>query len=87
MLQFKDVSWHAMNSFIHVGIHPLRRSAEGFPIHLALQVLRNANAHATMTGMTLAIPTGDEAVAKPMTKIQPKFGDCLPELLKQDLRQ
>ncbi len=36
LAQFKDVSWHAMNSFVHGGIHPLRRSAEGFPIHLAL---------------------------------------------------
>lgn len=82
LVQFKDVSWHAMNSFVHGGIHPLRRSAEGFPVHLALQVLRNANALATMTGMALAALTGDEAITKPMSKIQPEFADCLPELLK-----
>lgn len=81
LVQFKDVSWHAMNSFVHGGIHPLRRSAEGFPVHLALQVLRNTNALATMTGMALAILTGDEAIAKPMGKIQPEFADCLPDLL------
>lgn len=51
-------------------------------MHLALQVLRNANALATMTGMALAILTGDEAFSKPMSKIQPEFADCLPELLK-----
>lgn len=82
LVQFKDVSWHAMNSFVHGGIHPLRRSAEGFPVHLALQILRNANALTTMTGMALAILTGDEAFSKPMSKIQPEFADCLPELLK-----
>ena len=82
LTHFKDVSWHAMNSFVHGGIHPLRRSAEGFPVHLALQALRNANALATMTGMALAILTGDEAITKPMSKIQPEFADCLPELLK-----
>lgn len=81
LAQFKDVSWHAMNSFVHGGIHPLRRSTEGFPVHLALQVLRNTNALATMTGMALAILTGDEAIAKPMGKIQPEFADCLPDLL------
>lgn len=70
-----------MNSFVHGGIHPLRRSAEGFPVHLVLQVLRNTNALATMTGMALAILTGDEAIAKPMGKIQPEFADCLPDLL------
>ncbi|MCY1241138.1 hypothetical protein D9M72_540250 [compost metagenome] len=83
LVQFKDVSWHAMNSFVHGGIHPLRRSAEGFPVHLALQVLRNGNGLTTMTGMALAILTGDEAIAKPMSKIQPEFADCLPDLLKQ----
>lgn len=79
---FKDVSWHAMNSFVHGGIHPLRRNAEGFPVHLALQVLRNSNGLSTMTGMTMAVLTGDEAVAKPLSKIQPAFADCLPALLK-----
>jgi len=82
LVQFKDVSWHAMNSFVHGGIHPLRRRAEGFPVHLALQVLGNANALVTMTGMALAILTGDEAIAKPMSKIQLEFADCLPELLR-----
>ena len=81
LVQFKDVSWNAMNSFVHGGIHPLRRSAEGFPVHLALQILRNANGLATMTGMALAILTGDEAITKPMGKIQPEFADCLPDLL------
>jgi hypothetical protein len=82
LTQFKDVSWNAMNSFVHGGIHPLRRSADGFPVHLALQVLRNSNGLSTMTGMTMAILTGDEAIAKPMSKIQPAFADCLPDLLK-----
>jgi len=79
---FKDVSWNAMNSFVHGGIHPLRRSADGFPTHLALQVLRNSNGLSTMTGMTMAVLTGDEAISKPMSKIQPAFADCLPDLPK-----
>lgn len=79
---FKDVSWHAMNSFVHGGIHPLRRSADGFPVDLALQVLRNSNGLITMTGMTMAVLTGDEAVVKPISKIQPAFADCLPDLLR-----
>ncbi|RQO81408.1 hypothetical protein [Acidovorax sp. FJL06] len=79
---FKDVSWHAMNSFVHGGIHPLRRSADGFPVDLALQVLRNSNGLTIMTGMTMAVLTGDEAVAKPISKIQPAFADCLPDPLR-----
>ncbi len=34
-----------------------------------------------MTGMVLANLTGDEAIAKPLSKIQPEFADCLPDLL------
>ncbi|MGH8784780.1 MAG: DUF6988 family protein [Cupriavidus necator] len=79
---FKEVSWNAMNSFVHGGIHPLRRTADGFPVQLVLQVLCNSNGLTTMTGMTLAILTGDEAIAKPMSKVQPEFADCLPDLLK-----
>ena len=82
LAHFKDVSWNAMNSFVHGGIHPLRRSADGFPEHLAVQVLRNSNGLSTMTGMTMAVLTGDEAVAKPVSKIQPAFADCLPDLLR-----
>lgn len=82
LTQFKNVSWHAMNSFVHGGIHALRRSADGFPVQLALQVLRNSNGFSTMTGMTMAVLTGDESVARHMSKIQPDFADCLPDLLK-----
>ena len=82
LVRFKEVSWHAMNSFVHGGIHPLRRQADGFPVHLALQILRNSNGLITMTGMTLALLTRDASVAKLMGKIQPAFADCLPELLK-----
>lgn len=82
LMRLEDVSRHAMNSFVHGGIHPLRRQADGFPVHLALQILRNSNGLLTMTAMTLAVLTWDEAVAKPMSKIQPAFADCLPDLLK-----
>jgi hypothetical protein len=78
---FKDVSWSAMNSFVHGGIHALRRTADGFPLHLDLQVLRNSNGLTTMTGMTLAILTGREDITKPMSKIQIEFADCLPDLV------
>jgi len=84
LTQFKDVSWNAMNSFVHGGIHPLRHSVDGFPVHLALQVLRNFNGLSTMTGMTMAGLTGEESIVKLMTKIQPTFADGLPDLLNPE---
>lgn len=82
LVTFKDVSWNAINSFVHGGIHPLRRSVDGFPVTLAVQVLQNSNALSTMTGMVLSLLTGDEAIAKSMGKIQPEFADFFPELLR-----
>jgi hypothetical protein len=66
----------------HGGIHPLHRQAEGFPVHLALQIPRNSNGLLTMTGMALPILVGNATVAKSMIKIQSDFADCLPDLLK-----
>lgn len=81
LVRFKDATWNTMNSFVHSGIHPLRHANEGFPMDLALQVVRHGNGLATMTGMTLAILAGDEGIASRMSKIQPAFADCLPDLV------
>lgn len=80
LVQFRDVSWGAMNSFVHSGIHPLRRHREGYPLQLILQIMQNSNGLITMTGMLAAILTGDERCTKPMRKIQMDFIDCLPPL-------
>lgn len=79
---FKEVSWPALNSFVHGGVHALSRSADGFPTVLALQLLRNSNGLTTMTGMTLAVLTGDQLCASAMSRIQREFADCLPQLLE-----
>jgi len=78
--RFKEVSWDSLNSFVHGGIHPLHRHAEGYPPQLILDVLRNSNGLSTMAGMTLAILTGNENIARSMGRVQPAFEDCLPEL-------
>lgn len=83
LVQFKDVTWSAMNSYVHSGIHPLRRHAEGYPMPLVLQILQSSNGLLTMTGMVAAILTGDQRCIDPMRQIQVKFSDCLPELTKR----
>ncbi|WP_242560022.1 hypothetical protein [Pandoraea capi] len=79
--QFKAQSWNAMNSFVHSGIHPLRRASDGFPPSLAVQVLRNSNGLSTMTGMAMAILIRDGAAADSVRAIQSEFADCLPDLI------
>lgn len=80
LAHFKDMQWKSLNSFVHGGIHPLRRQVEGYPVQLILEVLRSSNGLATMAGMTLALLTGDRSVAQAMGRIQPEFQDCLPAL-------
>lgn len=80
--RFREISWHSLNSYVHAGIHVLKRRADGYPVQLILDVLRNSNALSTMAGMTLALLT-DKATARSMSHIQPEFADCLPELLRE----
>ena len=81
LTQFKDVTAGALNSFVHGGIHPLHRQAEGYPLPLLIQVVRASNGLFTMSGMMFAILSGNTDLAKRMSGIQPAFMDCLPELL------
>ncbi len=81
LAHFKDVQLKALNSFVHGGIHSLRRHSDGFPLPLILQIVRSSNGLSTMTAMTLAILSADVPIAKTMSRIQRDFADCLPPLV------
>lgn len=79
LVEIRENQWKAMNSFVHGGIHPLQRT-EGFPLQLAVQVVRNSNgiSHiacrlvmrlATQLDATLAVQTERAYVG---------FEDCVP---------
>lgn len=77
---FREMQWRSLNSYVHGGIHAIRRQSDGYPVKLILDVIRSSNALSTMAEMTLALLT-DEETARSMGRIQPEFADCLPELL------
>jgi hypothetical protein len=79
--QFKDVMASALNSYVHGGIHAIRRHSEGYPESLLMQVAISSNGLLTMSAMMLAILSGDATVSKKMSKVQPMFTDCLPGLI------
>lgn len=81
LTHFKDVNAPALHSFVHGGIHAIQRGLTGYPVELLANVVRSSNGLYTMAGMVLAILSGDEVLAKNMSKIQPRFADCLPPLL------
>lgn len=79
--EFRDVQWKGLNSYVHGGIHALRRHGSGYPEHLIIQIIKSSNGLLTMTAMMAAILTGNQMIAKDITRIQSRHKDCLPELL------
>lgn len=85
--QFKDVNWHAMNSYVHSGIHPLRRHVEGYPAQLIQSVIRSSNGLSMMTLMTGKILTGDAGDSSGLRSMQEKYQIVLPDLVEQPSNQ
>jgi hypothetical protein len=76
--QFQSVSWRTLNSFVHGGIHPLRRVSEGFPQPLAEQIVRNSNGLMHFGHRLLANLYGSRDLMSQTTRIYRDFKDCLP---------
>jgi hypothetical protein len=81
--QFKVVNWHAMNSYVHGGIHPLRRHAEGYPPELIHNVIRSSNGLSMMTLMTGQVLTGDPQGMTAVRGMQENYQMVLPDLVEQ----
>lgn len=77
---FREVSGHALNSFVHSGIHVVSRQVSGYEVALVDQVVRNSNALLTMCGMLLAIMTGDADAVAQVNAMQRQHSDCLPPM-------
>ncbi|MBH3456755.1 hypothetical protein I5Q41_18915 [Pseudomonas monteilii] len=80
LLNFKEVNYHAMNSFVHSGLHPLRRHAEGYPAVLVQDVLRNSNGLNIMTLQMGVILSGDPRFHGAIKTVQDEFKQILPSL-------
>lgn len=76
--QFKDITYKALSSYTHGGIHPLSRTITGYPVKLTYDSMRNANAVTALTAQLLAILSGDQENMVPIKKLHIEFFDCLP---------
>lgn len=79
--RFEDMQRHALNSFVHGGIHALRRHKDGFPVQLVHQLVECSNGLVTISAMILAILTGDRVLMARMNRVHLGFEDCLTPLL------
>ena len=76
--RFKDNSWKALNSYVHAGIHPIRRHSEGYPAKLIHDVLRNANGLAVMSAMQAVVLSGEQPMQKDVLELAFEFSECMP---------
>lgn len=78
--EYRDVTWKALNSYAHGGLHPLARTVSGYPAQLNYDVVRNSNAIVALTAQLLSILTGNHRQMEPVRKLHVEFADCLPIL-------
>ncbi|WP_157616881.1 hypothetical protein [Rhodanobacter sp. Soil772] len=74
---FYQASAPALNSFVHGGIHPLQRSAAGYPVELARQVVKQSNMLLHTTYRLLAHMIGSAELMKQTTDARRLYEDCL----------
>jgi hypothetical protein len=75
---FHSLAWHGLNSYVHTGIHPIRRRIEGYPVELAVQQVRNGNGLLHLSYRLLAGLTGSSELMAKVTEAWKDHPACLP---------
>lgn len=78
--QYRDVTWKAMNSYAHGGLHPLSRTSAGYPSQLTYDVVRNSNAVIALATQLASILSGNPDAMAPARRFHIEYSDCLPLL-------
>jgi hypothetical protein len=81
LFRFKENSWKALNSYVHAGIHPIRRHDDGYSIQLLEDVLRNANGLAVVSCMQAAVLSGQQPLQRSILALAAKHPLCMPPAL------
>ncbi len=77
--EFKEITWKAMCSFVHCGIHPLSRGSTGYPTELIFNVISNANAMSALNlQLVTIISTSYPNSMQVVRAIHEEFSDILP---------
>ncbi|WP_322548046.1 DUF6988 family protein [Stenotrophomonas geniculata] len=85
LIELKVHAWAPLNSFVHAGVHAMRRSRDGVPMPLAINVIRMSNNLSMMAGQHLAILTGVPELQKKVLWLNETYAECL--LFDEDRRR
>ena len=83
LVEFNIGHRQPLNSFVHGGLHALRRRTIGFPIELAIQLITMSNALLHLAYRMLADLGGGIRMTE-VTNIYRQFSECLPPLRNGD---
>lgn len=78
--EFRDVTWKASSSYVHGGIHAMKRHSEGYPATLVKQIIINSNGLVMVTAVHLATLTCNDHVTSDIARIRDAYRDVLPKL-------
>jgi hypothetical protein len=83
LMEFNQCHRQPLNSFVHGGMHPLRRRQSGFPIELAIQLITMSNALLHLAYRMLADLGGGSRMTD-VTNVYRQFSECLPTIKTVD---
>lgn len=75
--EFKTHNWQALNSYVHAGIHPIRRHQDGYPGALIINALLNVNGLFVLAAMQAAILTGVPHLQRQVLATAARYNDVL----------
>jgi hypothetical protein len=78
LAEFNQYSRHALNSFVHSGIHPLQRARDGYPAEMAVTVVRFSNGLMHFAYRMLASLSGSQQQMDRVTRLFENFHSCVP---------
>lgn len=76
LVELKDQSWDAMNSFVHSGLHAVRRNITGYPTELIYTVILQSNNMLTISAYLMAVIMGSSKATNAVLKAQQNYMDC-----------
>ncbi|MCU4387980.1 hypothetical protein KTH40_10235 [Acinetobacter haemolyticus] len=76
LMELKNYSWDAMNSFVHSGLHAVRRNITGYPTELIYTIITQSNNLLYMSAYLRAILTGNPNAIKEVSLARQKHMEC-----------
>jgi len=80
LTRFRDRVGSGLNSFVHGGIHAVRRKADGYPEVLLCDVVKCSNAVSLLGLAVIAELSHDIALALRVGALNRDFPDCVPTM-------